>query len=390
MSTLDNPKDGSNFDGLKRSETANGRSDLPSDILHVITRIADGGSERRLTDAMSVATVDHRVVAGVFEQSNQHPMPEPTLVPDLVRSPHPVKDIRAVASLRRVISRQSPDIVHTHQSKAAILTRMAVRTLPRHTRPKLVHSLSMANFGKGYNPVSSFIFRTLERLTSNSVDKFFAVGEDLGSTWVNLGVPSDRVATVRSSLDLSEFTRLAHQRSFTDRPVKLLFVGALSERKGVQFLADAYDLVNREHPARLSIVGKGELADMLESEAAAPGRDWDVLGFRSDVARLMSEADLLLLPSQAEGLPQVLVQAAANGLPSVCFDFHGTEELKALGADCSVADSRTAEGLGAAILRRLSTGPTAPNVIDLTAWDSGYVRDQIASEYEELMVRHAA
>ena len=361
-----------------------------SDILHIITRIADGGSERRLTDAMSVSTVEHQVVAGDLDTTTPYAISAPTVVPELVRNPSPLKDLRAFASLRNLISRRSPDIVHTHQSKAAILTRMAIKTLPRRNRPKVVHSLSMANFGKGYSPASSFAFRTLERLTSNSVDKFFVVGEDLGSTWIDLGVPSDKVATVRSSLDLSDFLAASRQRTFAARPLKLLFVGALEERKGVRFLAEAYDMVNQQYPSELSIVGKGALGPLLESEGSASNRNWNILGFRKDVARLMSQADLLILPSQAEGLPQVLVQAAANGLPSVCFDFHGTQELIALGADCSVSDARTGHDFGNAILKRVSAGQIQADGIDFSAWDSGYVENRIASQYEELLVQHAA
>ena len=57
-----------------------------------------------------------------------------------------------------------------------------------------------------------------------------------------------------------------------------------------------------------------------------------LLGHVSDVPRVLRAADVLALPSSAEGLPQVLVQAARAGVPFVAFDVDGVAELLALGA----------------------------------------------------------
>lgn len=68
-----------------------------------------------------------------------------------------------------------------------------------------------------------------------------------------------------------------------------------------------------------------------------PGVDLVLLGHVPDVARVMRAADALVLPSSAEGLPQVLVQAAMVGLPFAAYDVDGVRELLDLGAPGAAA-----------------------------------------------------
>ena len=120
---------------------------------------------------------------------------------------------------------------------------------------------------------------------------------------------------------LGDRRRGAARRSTRPRPRRVrlaryaplvLFAGRLAEQKGVDDLLAALDLVRHVRPdVRTLIVGDGPLRGQLEETARAFELDGQVrfLGHRDDVPRLLAAADLLVLPSLYEGLPNVVLEA---------------------------------------------------------------------------------
>ena len=105
-------------------------------------------------------------------------------------------------------------------------------------------------------------------------------------------------------------------------------VGRFVEAKNHVKVIDIFEsLLSRAGSARLLLVGDGPLRAAVEEDVAARGISSRVefLGSRCDVDRLMSAMDVFLLPSLYEGLPVTLVEAQANGLPSVISDTITTE-----------------------------------------------------------------
>ncbi len=109
----------------------------------------------------------------------------------------------------------------------------------------------------------------------------------------------------------------------------LLFVGRLAEVKGVTLLLEAFRRLRADHPdATLTIVGDGELRQSLEAEAA--GLDnvhfTGAIG-QAEVAAELAKSALFILPSHAEGVPVVLMEAMAAGRPVVTTRITGVPEL---------------------------------------------------------------
>lgn len=99
--------------------------------------------------------------------------------------------------------------------------------------------------------------------------------------------------------------------------------GSLIKRKGFDLLVDAWRPVAAAHPEwRLRIYGVGDQADELASLVEDAGLTGTVTleGFEPDLARRLDEASLFVLPSRREGMPMVLLEAMAAGLPVVAFD----------------------------------------------------------------------
>ncbi len=163
----------------------------------------------------------------------------------------------------------------------------------------------------------------------------------------------------------------------------LLCVGRLHEQKGYDWLLKfAPEMLFRLPEHDLVFVGDGPERDRLKSMAAESGMGQRIhfVGFRDDVPRWLAAADLLLLPSRWEGMPNVVLEAMASGRPVVATASHGVAEL--LGelapdqlvplGDASefqqkvlslLADDDRAKELGAANRRRAQTVYSISNTL---------------------------
>ncbi|MBU2983339.1 glycosyltransferase family 4 protein [Lentibacter algarum] len=133
---------------------------------------------------------------------------------------------------------------------------------------------------------------------------------------------------------------------------RLLFVGRLAAVKGLPVLIEALQNVTTDG-ITLQIVGDGPDRDSLQASVTAAGLNKQVsfLGYRSqdDVATLLSESDILVLPSFAEGLPVVLMEAMAASRPVIATRIAGTAELVEDGVSGKLVSAGDVEALTAAI-----------------------------------------
>ncbi len=352
-------------------------------ILHVMTRYLRGGSEKRLRDMVSsFPQATHELIVGdeSLPESARGEVDLASLwvVPTLVRQPSPVDDVRALASIRSIVRRVCPDLVVTHQSKAGVLGRLAARW----AHVPSVHSLSMANFGPGYPSVQSRVFCRLERGLRRSTSAYAVVGRDLARRYEEIGVPPGKLRVVRSGVQLpidgdtrilpdDTRDRLGIPRA---RPL-VAYLGSLEPRKNVldlvPLLCDVRERI-RTSPF-LAIAGEGPLAGELDAVIRRRGlmRDAALVGFVDSPLSLVAAADVVVLLSQAEGVSQVLVQAAAVDTPFVAYRVDGVGELLEMGArglavtigDVEAAAQATTEVLG-------WPGGSGEPSIDTTEWSS--------------------
>jgi glycosyltransferase involved in cell wall biosynthesis len=374
-------------------------------VLSVITRLAQGGSERRLYDVLAAVPAAHTVVVGGDSDpdvvrslaASQAGSPEVLWCAPLRREVSPVDDGRALVRLVRLMRARRFSVVHTHQSKAGLLGRVAARVAGVEV---VYHSASMASFGPGYGRAESAAFAVAERVTAPLVDRFFVVGDDLAERIRANGVAARRIEVVRSSLDLDPFAPVdgqgagdarldARARLGIDADARVVvYVGSLDERKNVLLLPDAVARAAGGGPVVLLVAGAGPLAERLRTagEARTDGVEVRLLGHVRDVAQVMRAGDVLALPSSAEGLPQVLVQAARGGLPFVAFDVDGVAELLALGAvghAVPLGDpAGFAEALRVELARPAGAAEPVPDDAVWAQWDPAVVGARYRGRYD--------
>ncbi len=170
----------------------------------------------------------------------------------------------------------------------------------------------------------------------------------------------------------------------------LLYLGRLSTEKGVDLLIDAWSLVADDHPGwTLSIVGDGPQVESLKAQALSLAGADRIEWKRPTVTPqdVLRESDLLVLPSRTEGLPLVVAEAQASGVPVVATDCSsGVRQLVGdWGALVPRGDSRAlAQALGAAMgdqAWRIECGSRARNAM------RRYRLDPILDDWEVLLAR---
>jgi len=184
---------------------------------------------------------------------------------------------------------------------------------------------------------------------------FLAVSEALRRQAIARGYPGERTRTHYNGVDLDRFP--AGPGGSDD----VLFVGRLVEKKGLETLLRAFATVRRLRPeTSLVIVGDGPLRSKLEKLAGESVRFLGRLDSNA-VAEWMRQAAVLAAPSvtardgDAEGLPNVVVEAAASALPVVGTDHGGIPEAVVDGETGFIVPEGDAERLAARLLTILDS-----------------------------------
>ena len=216
-----------------------------------------------------------------------------------------------------------PDVIHAHTLAAAA----AALALGRAHRIPVVVSEHWSAFA--LRTLSTWEAR-LARLVFERVDLVCPVSERLREA-VAAYAPRARLRVVGNPVDTALFASVRRRPPSPSGPARLLAVGLLGEKKGMGRLLDALAWRNGARPVVLDLVGEGPAAAELGRQARELGVG-DTVRFRGlmareDIARLMGEVDLFVLPSLIETFGVALVEALAAGLPVVATDVGVAREV---------------------------------------------------------------
>ncbi|GAA2084244.1 glycosyltransferase [Actinomadura alba] len=232
--------------------------------------------------------------------------------------------------------------------------------------------------------------RAATSLTDLLIANAHSVADD---TLRHEGVPPRKLTVVYNGLPDSAFAPAVPAAIDTDLPV-VLCVANLKRYKGHRYLLDAVARLRPGLPCTLALAGAGPERPALERQADRLGIDVRFLGARTDVARLLARADVVVLPSLHEGMSNAVMEAMAAGLPVVASDVGGTAELiRDRGVLVPPADA----GALAAGLERVLTDPAFAARLGerARAWSREHLHvdgmvDQHVRIYGELLERRCA
>jgi glycosyltransferase involved in cell wall biosynthesis len=169
------------------------------------------------------------------------------------------------------------------------------------------------------------------------------------------GAPAHKIHVVRNGIDLTRF-KGGVRRQAASKPV-IVAVGRVVRQKNPELFVRAARTLSREIPgASFRWIGAGALDSRVATELRREGLADRIRfeGERRDVERVLAEADLLWLTSDWEGLPNVVMEAMASGLPVVATDVGGTSELFPTHREGELVAAGDAEAIVAATRRLLA------------------------------------
>jgi starch synthase (maltosyl-transferring) len=212
-------------------------------------------------------------------------------------------------------------------------------------------------------------WRRFEAWLSNWAKRIVCVSRSVADFCAARGFTRNRLAVIPNAIE----TNIGHPEGepgtssggseiLVPGRQNVVFVGRLDEQKGLDILIKAWTGVAARFPAYdLLLVGDGPQRGTVQEWATASGVADRVrlLGWRPDVAEILSRCDLFVLPSRWEGMPNALLEAMACGLPAVATDVEGVREVLGEGADEQVVPPGSAAELAARIERFLGDPDSA-------------------------------
>jgi glycosyltransferase involved in cell wall biosynthesis len=227
--------------------------------------------------------------------------------------------------LKRLLAAQRPRVIQTFLFHANLLGRWSAH---RAGTKAIVSGIRVAERAARWH-------LRLDRLTHRWVDRYVCVSQAVADFSSNEGgLPRDKLVVIPNGIDVDKFParQPAELRAFgiaTGRRAAT-FIGRLEPQKGVDWLISAAPQWLAKVPdCDLLLVGDGPLRPALQSAAEAVGIADRVhfAGWRADVPEILAASSLLVLPSLWEGMPNVVLEAMASGLPVVASDVEGVREL---------------------------------------------------------------
>ncbi|MBI5644784.1 glycosyltransferase [Candidatus Kaiserbacteria bacterium] len=315
-------------------------------VLFLITKATYGGAQRYVYDlahAAQARNFDVHVAYGVSGRLREMLAGSPVVlhaIPSLARDVTLISDVRSFFEIMSLLKKERPDVLHLNSSKAAGIGAFAARLTGVQ---RIIFTIHGWPFKENRSPVArGFIYFAswLTSVLSHHVIVVSKSDERIAQCmwWVRkkiTHVPIGFEAPTLLSPDegfRKMFGALPPAQIQSDT-LRLVTIAELTKNKGIAFAIDAVsELKNRDVDCVYLVVSDGEEHATLERSARDRGVADRIFlpGFVPDAAQNLAGFDLFVLPSIKEGMPYVLLEADAAGLPIIATDVIDPELAKEL------------------------------------------------------------
>lgn len=253
------------------------------------------------------------------------------------RSPLNYKNIKAYFDLKKIIKNNNYKLIHCNTPVASILTRLAIKNI-KVKNTKVVYTAHGFHFFKGSPLINWLLFYPIEYWCSKYTDTLITINkEDFNLAKTKLKSKSNKLVN-GVGVDLENFipqnsklkNNMRKLYDISEKDFVMIYVGELSNRKNQKMLINSMPLLIKKIPnLKLLLVGKGEKFKIYQDFIKTSDLDDYVclLGYRTDINKLMLLSDIAVTTSKQEGLPVNIMEAMAVGLPIVATDCRGNRDL---------------------------------------------------------------
>jgi glycosyltransferase involved in cell wall biosynthesis len=302
---------------------------------------------------------------------------------------HDLKAVRARYALPGIVRlawRVRPQIIFSTTGQVNLALILGKRLLPPHLR-LLVRETTVVSSQLSDTPYPRAFFWLFRHLYRHADRVICPCDYSLVDLAKHFAVPRARLERIYNPVDSKRIERLAMGGSpYTSAGPNLIAVGRLSKEKRLHLLIEAIPYVRRVLPtAELTILGAGPLEAELKTQCRRLGLDRAIhwAGFQENPYVYLRHADLFVLVSRYEGLPNSLLEALALGTPSLAVDSpSGIREIAETGCGLTLIPGGDPIALAVGVIRALEQpkGSCLPNA----AFCLRFGVQSVVSKYQDL------
>lgn len=308
-------------------------------VMRIIARMNIGGPAVQvvsLVRGFNALEFEQRLYCGYCSENESDYLYE--VAPDihsyrvngLGRSLNLIGDIKAFLYLIREISRFKPDIVHTHTAKAGVLGRVAA--LLSNQSPIIIHTFHGHLLHGYFSPVKLRLIVYVEKFLAAFTDQLLAVGERVRGDLLRSGIgePS-KFGLMPPGLKLESLPPKRQSQELLGLELGTLqcsFIGRITQiKRPDRFLDVVSEMKRRGIQIEFFMAGDGELIEDCRKRVERENLPVKVLGWQTDIERVLSASDIVILTSDNEGTPLSLIQAGMAGKPVVSTNVGSVEDI---------------------------------------------------------------
>lgn len=320
---------------------------------------------------------------------------------EMKREISPLHDFRSLVGLYKLLRREKYDLVHTHTAKAGIIGRVAAWMA---RVPVVIHTTHGLPFYQGQSLFLYGFYWLLEKLGSLFCHAIASQNrEDIGKLekmtvktlyYEGNGIDLHALDRVKAEISDEALRQLRDELKIGEKPV--LLVGArLEPVKNHRDLLEALAYLKGKYMTDFVclLMGKGPLEEELRRQVSALHLEEEVrfVGYRVNPYPLIQLADIVLLTSEKEGIPRIIMEAMAFRKPVIATDVMGTRELVVSGETGVLTPLHHPVALGEYIYllltdpqKRMAFGEAGRHRIE-ESFTTEVVLDRIEEFYRELI-----
>jgi len=229
-------------------------------------------------------------------------------------------DLRSFISLVREIRVFKPEVIHTHTAKAGVLGRIAsIVSFQSSIRVHTFHGHLLDGY---FGPLKRTLVVIVEKFLGIFTNELLAVGDKVREDLLRAGIGSkNKFGLMPPGLKIGELPSREDSRialALESDGFQCAFIGRVTQiKRPDRFLDVVSEIKKRNVKLDFFIAGDGELLDKCRERIEREDLPVKILGWQSDIERVLSASDIVVLTSDNEGTPLSLIQAGMAGLPVV-------------------------------------------------------------------------
>lgn len=251
------------------------------------------------------------------------------------RSPLDKKNISAYKEIKSLVRKNQYDIVHVHTPVASFVTRLSLR----NKNVEMIYTAHGFHFYKGASILNWLVYYPLERVAARWTDKIVTINNEdfnqankfkLRGSKKSIKINGVGLDLSKYALDESNKNEFRKSLGIFENDFVITVVAELIKRKNHMQLIKAIEEIRHKYEnIKVLLVGDGILTEKIKEYLIEKKleNNISILGYRSDVNKIMSISDVVGLFSIQEGLPRNIMEAMAIGKPVICTDIRGNNDL---------------------------------------------------------------